>query len=387
MWFFNKFFNKSSTVTRYEMITDQGGGFYAWSGKLYQSDIIRACIRPTAKAIGKLTVKHIRKTKNKLEVNPEVYIKFLLTDPNPYMSNQVMLEKVVTQLELNNNAFIYIHRDKNGYPLELYPVNCLFVQAIYDKQGMLFLKFTMKNGKIVTYDYRDIIHLRQDFNDGDIFGDSSTKVLTALMKIVNTADQGIIKAIENSSVIKWLVKFNQSLRAEDVKKKTKEFVDDFLSVENGNGGAIGMDSKAEVTQVDPKDYVPNALQMEKTTQRIYSFLNVNEKIVQSKFTEDEWVSYYEAKLEPIILQLSNEYTRKLFTRKERMIKGDEIVFESSNLQYASLRTKLEFVQMVDRGSLLPNEWRNIFNLGPVEGGDEPIRRLDTAVVKEGGEGK
>lgn len=48
-----KFFNKKQSVTRFEMITDKGNGYYSWNGKLYQSDIIRACIRPKAKAIGK----------------------------------------------------------------------------------------------------------------------------------------------------------------------------------------------------------------------------------------------------------------------------------------------------------------------------------------------
>lgn len=36
-------------------------------------------------------------------------------------------------------------------------------------------------------------------------------------------------------------------------------------------------------------------------------------------------------------------------------------------------TKLELVQMVDRGAMTPNEWRAVLNLGPVEGGDKPIR--------------
>lgn len=30
--------------------------------------------------------------------------------------------------------------------------------------------------------------------------------------------------------------------------------------------------------------------------------------------------------------------------------------------------------------MTPNEWRAILNLAPIEGGDKPIRRLDTQVV-------
>lgn len=377
----NKFFNKSPSLTRYEMIIDRGNGFFSWNGKLYQSDIVRSCIRPKAKAIGKLVPKHIRNSAEGFAVNPEPYIRFLLEDPNPYMSGQVLLEKMVNQFELNNNAFAYINRDENNYPMELYPIIFDSVEALYDKDGFLYLRFSMKNGKTVTYPYEDIIHIRKDFNENDVFGDSPVKALTSLMEIVNTTDQGIVKAVRNGGVIRWLLKFNQTLRPEDMEEQTRKFTNTFLNIEN-SGGAAATDAKFDAKQVDPKDYVPNATQTEKTVQRIYSFFNTNEKIIQSKYTEDEWISYFEAEIEPLAMQLSNEFTRKLFTRRERGF-GNKIIFEASNLQYASMSTKLNLVQMVDRGSLTPNEWREALNLPPIEGGDIPIRRLDTAVVKGG----
>lgn len=381
MGLFSRFFNKNPTVTRFELITDKGNGFYSWNGKLYHSDIIRSCIRPKARAVGKLIAKHIRESSEGLKVNPEPYIRFLLEEPNPYMTGQMLQEKLATQLELNNNAFAYIHRDDFGYPVEIYPIPALSTEAIYDKSGLLYLKFYIRNGKVVTFPYSDVIHLRQDYNENDIFGESPAKALTSLMEIVTTTDQGIVKAIKNSNVIRWLLKFNQSLRPEDIKKQTKDFVDSYLNVESETVGAAATDAKAEATQVEPKDYVPNATQMDKTTQRIYSFFNINEKIIQSKYTEDEWNAYYEAVIEPLAMQLSNEYTRKLFSRRERGF-GNKIIFESSSLQYASMSTKLNLLQMVDRGAMTPNEWRYVMNLGPIEGGDEVIRRLDTAVVKE-----
>ena len=383
MGVFDKFFNKSSAVTRFEMVTERGNGYYAWGGKLYHSDIVRSCIRPKARAIGKLVAKHIRNnTQEGFKVNPEPYIRFLLEDPNPYMSGQMLQEKLATQLELNNNAFAYIHRDDNGYPIEIYPIQGLNAEAIYNRNGLLYLKFTMQNGKLVTFPYSDIIHLRQDYNNNDIFGESPATALTPLMEIVNTTDQGIVKAIKNSNVIRWLLKYTQSLRPEDIKKNTEEFVRNYLSTESKTVGAAATDAKADVIQVNPKDYVPNALQMDKTTQRVYSFFNVNESIIQSKYTEDEWNAYYESVVEPLAMQMSNEYSRKLFTRRERGF-GNKIIFEASSLQYAAMSTKLNLLQMVDRGAMTPNEWRQILNLGPLEGGDEAIRRLDTAVVKGG----
>lgn len=375
------FRNKSSTITRYELITDKGNGYYSWNGRHYQSDIIRACIRPKAKAVGKLVAKHIRN--NKIEgfkVNPEAYIRFLLEEPNPYMTGQMLQEKITVHLQLNNNAFIYIHRDEFGYAIELYPIHSSAVEAMYNREGLLYLRFILNNGKVCTFPYEDIIHIRQDYNENDIFGESPSKVLLPLMDIVTTTDQGIVKAIKNSGIIKWLLKFNSTLRPEDLKKQTDEFISQFLSIEN-SGGAAATDSKFDAKQVDPKDYVPNAMQMEKTIQRLYSYFNTNENIVQSKYDENQWNSYYESEIEPLAMQLSNEFTRKLFTRRERGF-GNKIIFEASNLQYASMSTKLNLQAMVDRGAMTPNEWRETMGLAPVEGGDMPIRRLDTAVIND-----
>lgn len=378
--------NNTISVSKYQMVTEQGEGFYSWNGNLYQSDIIRAAIRPKVRAIGKIVGKHIREsikadgTKD-IKVNPDVYMKFLLEEPNPYMTGQMLQEKLAVQLELNNNAFAYIKRDDNGYATEIYPISAMSCDARKDNQGELFIKFILTKGRQVTFRYTDIIHLRKDFNRNEIFGDSPAEALTELMEIVNVSDQGIVKAIKNSNVIRWLLKFHGQLRPEDIKKQTKEFVDSFLNSETSEStGAAATDSKFDAQQVVPNDYVPNAAQTDRTVKRIYSFFNTNDKIVQGNYNEDEWISYFEATIEPDIIQLSGEYTRKLFTRRERGF-GNRIVFESSNLTFASTKTKIAlYKEVVQNGGMLINEWRKIMNWGPIEGGDKPIRRLDIAQV-------
>lgn len=373
-------FGRGTVVSRAKIIADRGGGYYTWNGKLYQSDIVRSAIRPKVRAIGKSVAKHIRKGIEGTSVNPEPYMRFLLEEPNPYMTGQQLQEKLITQLELNNNAFAYINRDPNGLPMEIYPVTAIATEAV-TKNGQLYLRFNLLNGKEVTFKYSDIIHLRKDFNENDIFGDSNAEALTPLMEIVNTTDQGIVKAIKNSNIVKWLLMFKQSLRPEDMKDAAKRFVDDYLDVESDSVGVAATDAKADAKQVEPKDYVPNEKQMDKTVQRIYSFFNTNEKIVQASYGENEWISYYESAVEPDLIQLSNEYTRKIFTRRERGY-GNKIIFESSNLTFASMDTKLKLVDYVDRAILTPNEVREILGRPPYEGGDEFVMRLDTAKVDE-----
>ena len=371
-----------STVSAFKMVTTWGEYYYAWNGKLYQSDLVRSCIRPFSQAVGKLVAKHIREDpKSGLQVNPRVNIAMLLRYPNPMMTAQQFQEKMATQLLLNNNAFALVIRDDNGYPAGLYPIPCVCAEAVYDKQGTLILRFTYQNGKTNAFYYSDILHLRRDYSDDDVFGSNPAPAMAQLMECVGVIDQGIVKAIKNSGIIRWLLKFNTSLRPEDIKKNTKEFVDNYLSYESESFGAAGTDSKVDAKQIEPKDYVPNAAITDRITNRIYSFFGTNEKIVQSRYTEDEWNAYFEAQIEPVAVQFGEALTYRLFTRKEISF-GNRIVYEASNLACASMQTKLSLVQMVDRGALSVNEWRAVLNLPPIPGGDVYIRRLDTVPIEQ-----
>lgn len=378
---------QTRTVSGVELMTQQGNNFFTWRGSTYESDIVRACMRPKVKAIGKLVGKHIieqiDETTGSRTVKPgnRNAIRFLLEEPNPYMTGQTLQEKMAAQLILNNNAFALILRDDMGNPTQIYPIAPRHVEALYDAGGNLLLKFLMPNNKQYTFAYDDVIHLRQDFNENDIFGTPLAPALTPLLDVVTTTDQSVIHAITNSSVIRWLLKFSNSMRPEDLKTQAQEFSKNFLATENGTGVAA-VDSKAEATQISPTDYVPNAAQMDRATQRIYSLFNTNAAIVTSSYTEDQYNAYFDAEIEPVEVQLSHEFTRKLFTRHERAF-GNKIVFEAGAWDNASISTKLNLMQMVDRGAMTPNEWRATFNLAPVPGGDDPIRRLDTAAVADG----
>lgn len=374
---------KTETLTKYQLVTERGNGAYIWNGKIYESDIVRACLSPYVKAIGKLVGKHIFSGQGELKINPEPYIKYLLENPNPLMSAQKFQEKMAAQLVLNGNAFASITRDRNGLPTEIFPLPAIGVEAEY-RNGELHLKFTLDNGKEYAFNYDNIIHLRMNFFDNDIFGSSLMPTLSPLLKISNTIDDGIVKTVKNSNAIRWLLKATGSLRDDDLRKISQNFADAYTSSESTTGGVAATDPRVDVTQVKNDNYIPNSEILNTVKERIYSVFGVSEKIVQGNYTEDEWNSFYESSIEPIAVDFANEYTRKLFSVKKRSY-GNKIIFEASNLACATIGTKLNFLQMVDRGALTPNEWRAIFNLAPVEDGEKPIRRLDTRPTSEGGD--
>ncbi|MFZ5352749.1 MAG: phage portal protein [Bacillota bacterium] len=368
-------------MTIIQMLNSSNNSFSPWSGKVFDSDIVRSAIRPKVNAIGKLGAKHIRGYGADMKINPVPSIISVLEMPNKYMSLQDLLCKLVFQRELNHNAFAFIKRDDYGIPLEVYPIPANRVE-LYEKGEDIYYKFHFKVGMFITLPYDDVIHMRKDFNENDFYGDSGYNALKNLMEVIDTTDKGIINAIKNSAIVKWIMKFKNVLQPKDKEIQIQEFVKNYLDIDKSSGVATA-DPRYDLDQVEEKNYVPNAAQMDKAIQRIYSYFGVNDKIVQNKYTEDEWNAFYESEIEPIIIQLSNAFTRAFFSRRELGF-GNRIVFASSSLQYASMSTKLGLDRMVDRGALTPNEWREILNLAPVEGGDKPIRRLDTAQVgKEG----
>lgn len=371
----------------FKMMTVANESNYIYNGRIYESDIVRSCLRPYVKGLGKIVGKHIRESiladgTREIQTNPDAYMRFLLEEPNPYMTFQKLTEKMAVSLKLNNNAFALIVRDDNGIPRELYPMPANGAMTEWLKDGSLGVRFYVNNGTSPIFRYSDIIHIRGDFYDHDILGDPIAPALIPLMECVGTIDKGIINAIKNSGIIRWLLNISGGVRDEDLKRYAENFAKNYLSIENASSlGVAAVDAKADAKQIEPKDYVPNASIIDRQKERIYEIFNTNKEIVQSKENGDSWNSYFEHEIEPDIRQFSDEFTRKLFSRHQRAF-GNRIIFEAVNLTHASFETKMELQAMVDRGAMTPNEWREVFNLAPIDGGDQAIRRLDTAVVNQ-----
>lgn len=376
MGLFDRFKKEKDLTTRFEMIQEGEFGNFQFGNNIYKSDIVRSAIRPKARALGKSVPKHVQEKDGEYTELNELYIKSLLKEPNPYMSWQQLIEKLVTHLELNNNAFALVVRNDVGLPIEEYPISATSVQIVSNKSGDKFYKFTI-NGNYLYFAYEDVIHLRKDFNTLEHFGDSPRESLLPLMEVISTTDKGIVEAVKTSSVIRWLLKFTSATRPEQIKEKTQDFIDSFLRTDGKSAGAAGIDTSVDATQVEPKSYIPDDKQIDKTIERILSFFNTNRNIIQSSYTENQWISYYESVCEPELKQFSDTHTRILLTRNQRIRDDHKILFDGSDLSFASMETKLRLVQLVDREIMSVEEHRAILKLGAKKEGHTFIRRLDT----------
>ena len=345
--------------------------FSSFGKDIYKSEIVRSCIRPLAEHTSKANVKCTDKRIEKL----------LNVNPNMYMNGKDFLYKVRTKLEIKNTAFIYIGRDDTGKAFSFYPVPYSYFEAVEYQNG-LFIKFHFAGNETreLVLPWEDLAVVRKDYNDSDISGDENSAILNTL-ELINTTNQGIANAVRATANLRGILKSTKAmLSPEDIKKNKETFVKDYLSLEN-EGGIASLDSTQEFTPIKMEPTITNYAQMKEFRENVYRYFGVNDSIVMSDYTESQMEAFYESRIEPFLVALSLELTRKLFSKKAQG-HDNHVVYESNRMQYASNATKLAMVALVDRGALTPNEWRQIFNLAPVEGGDVPIRRLDTAAVDE-----
>lgn len=110
--------------------------------------------------------------------------------------------------------------------------------------------------------------------------------------------------------------------------------------------------------------------------KILDYFGVSKEIFSSNYSEDEFNSFYEQTIEPLAIQMSEAFSLGLLTDNEIM-RGEEIIFYSERLQYASWNTKVTAIEkLMGLGIMSLNESRALLELEPVENGDKRLQSLN-----------
>lgn len=353
--------------------------FTQFSGNAYESDIYRSAVDSIARNVAKLKPVHVVTIERNRKDGDNYLNRILQVRPNPYMTSYDMIYKIVTHYYLYNNAFAYLQKDENGKLTGIYPLSPVNMEYLTDQTGELYCKFFFAGGKQVTLPFTDVFTIRRFYNSNDLLGDTNTAILNTL-DLAHTQNEGIANSIKSSATIKGLLKYNQILSPENLKKEKEEFIKDYLSISN-NGGIAALDSKMDYKPLEIKGVVIDSDQISAIKQKIYDYLGVSEKIVNSTYNEDEWSAFYESVVEVIGLQISLELTEKIFTTREQAF-GNSIIMEANRLQFASNETKTNMLkELMPLGLFTVNQALEILNLPSVEDGDRRIQTLNVANTK------
>jgi HK97 family phage portal protein len=361
--------------TNLKMLSGYQPIFTMFGDNAYASDIVRAAVDAIARNGAKLKPKHIRKANGDI-MQQNSSIQYLLdTRPNKYMDSYTFFYRVLTELFMRNNSFVFIDKDADtGSPIGLYPISSANLELL-ESNNEIYARFKFFSGDQITIPYTDIIHLRRFYYDNDFYG-ASNKALIPTLELINTTNEGIVNAIKTSANMRGILKFTQAmLKPEDIKKERDRFVTEYMNIDN-NGGIGAIDAKADFIPLDSKPQIVDKDTMAHIKQSVYDYFGVSEPIITSNYTEEQWNAFYESTLEPIAVQMGLEFTAKLFTDREIGF-GNQIIFESSRLQYASATTKSNLItNLMGLAVLSVNEAREILNLAPVEGGDVRYQSLN-----------
>lgn len=349
--------------------------FTTYNGGIYEMELTRAAIHAFATSVSKLKPEFIGDVYS--EMGERLQFKM-----NDHMDTSKFLYRLATILSVNTTAFIIplYHDDmvtiKGYYPLLPYNTE------VIDVKGEPWLRYTFPNGSKSAIELEHVGVLTQYQFKNEFFGDGNEPLLPTLT-LLDIQRQGMMDAVKQSAVIRFMAKLGMNLNSEDIAKEREQFSSDNLSADNQTGIMMFDNKYTDVKQIDSKPYVIDKEQMELIKDNVYSYFGVNEDIIQNKFDEDTWNAFYEGKIEPFALQLGLVMTNMTFTDEE-VKQGNYIMFTSNRLQYASNRTKLQVsTQLFDRGILTTNQINDIWNLPRVEGGDDRYIRKEYARLGKG----
>lgn len=355
--------------------------FSDFGGNILNSDIVRICIDKIASHASKLKPRYVKQEGSAITEQKGSLAFLLKHQPNELMSTSAFLYKVVSLLFLNNNVFIYPKYDEANDIIALYPLKPHTVQVKKDTSGAIFLELFFNDGTIYTLPYDSLIHLRRYFYQNELFGGTGAVTdHSAILKTIAINDsmlQGIDNAIKSSFQIKGLLKMNAMLSQED-KNKQKDLFDRALnaSIKDSKSAIIPVDLKADYVPISNDPKLVDAPTLDFLNKKILSYFGVSEPIYLNKYSEEEFNAFYEGTIEPLSIQFSEEFSRILLSRA-KLEDGEEIIFYSERLQYASWNTKVAAIEkLMGLGLMSLNESRALLGFEPVKDGDKRLQSLN-----------
>lgn len=376
MGLFDKLFHRQPKTTKFAPTLDGFVPIYTQFGtNIYASDVVQQALKCIVDEMKKLNPTHVR-YKDADPVPVKGNVKDVLDIPNPLMTTSEFLEKICWLLLMNYNAFIvpvyYTWVDeKTGaerrYYEALYPINPTQVDFIEDASGRLFVKFWFWNGETTTIPYDDVIHIKYNYSvnqymGGNVLGQPDHQALLDTLELNNTLLQGIAKAMKASYAVNGVVKYNTLMDDGKTENALKELE---RKLQNSESGFLPLDLKSEFTPLPHTSSLVDDATLKFIDEKILRNFGVPLAILTGDYTKEQYEAFYQKTLEPLIVAISQAFTKKIFTTRERAF-GNKIELYPKELIFMTVSQTLEMVNtLAPTGGLFENEKRVAFGLRPL----------------------
>lgn len=378
MGFFDNLFKRprvTRQVNRYfQMLDGYTPVWTTFEGGVYEMELTRACIHAFANHASKLRP-HVKGADlQRLQA-------VLDSRPNPFMLSSQFVYKCASILETCNTCYIVPLLDDVDRLVGYYPVMPVSTELI-DVGGVPYMRYRFRSGQIAAVELSRVGVLVRFYLHHDLHGESNA-ALQPTMQLMTTQNQGIQEGIKNAASYRFMAKYSNFTKDDDLKKARKKFTADNLASGEDNGGLLLFPNTfSDIQQLKTELKIVDPEQMEIIETRVFDYFGTNGDVLQNKVNGDAWAAYYEGKIEPFAIQLSQAMTAMTYTEPQRA-RGNEIVWSANRLQYMTNADKLATAQaMFDRAIFNRNDVMDIWNLPHVEGGERYYIRKEYAEVSK-----
>lgn len=376
MEWFDKLFRRPPKKRKWAPTFDGFTPIYSQFGtNIYASDVVQQALKCIVDEMKKLNPTHVRYKGN--DPTPvKSTVQDVLDNPNDIMTTNEFLEKIVWLLLMNYNAFViptyytWID-DKTGaerrYYEALYPINPTQVDFIEDASGRLFVTFMFWNGYTTTIQYDDVIHVRYNFSvseymGGNRMGQPDNEALLGTLQLNYDLLQGIAKAMKASYAVNGIVKYNTMMDDGKTQAALKALE---TKLKNSESGFMPLDLKAEFMPLEHKIALVDKQTLEFIDSKILRNFGVPLNILTGDYTKEQYEAFYQKTLEPLIVAISQAFTKKLFTSRERAF-GNKVELYPKDLIFMTVSQTLEMINILSpTGGLFENEKRAALGLRPL----------------------
>lgn len=363
------YFKQKKTNMKYaRMLNGYVPIFSQFGDDIYASDVVQQAINCIVKEMKKLTPMHERQLDSESEYVPiRGNIQSVLENPNPLMTTADFLEKIVWQLFFNYNAFVLPTWDGRNNLTGLYPIQPTQVEFLEDPNGSLAIHLLFANQYETTVYYADVIHIRHnysinEFMGGDKTGRPNNQALLKTLELNHVLLQGIAKGLKSSFAINGVAKYNTMLDGEKMEENIRELE---RRIANGESGILPMDIKGEYIPIKKDIKMVDKDTLEFIDSKILRNYGVSLPILTGDYTKEQYEAFYQKTLEPLIIALSQAFTKGIFTKREKGFRN-RIMFYAKKLIFMTTDQKLEMIRLLgDSGALYENEKRAAFGLAPL----------------------
>lgn len=343
---------------------------------IYYSDVVQQALKCIVDEVKKLNPTHVRKNGDDPTPIRDSSIQRVLDEPNELMTTSEFIEKVTWLLLLNYNAFILPTYDtwvddKTGverrFYTGLYPILPNEVDFLEDETDRLFIRFTFNDGSKVTYPYDDVIHIKYNYSvnqymGGNNFGQPDNRGLLSTLDLNEKLLKGIAKAMNASYSINGIVKYNTLMDKGKMEKAIKEFEN---KLNNSESGWLPIDLKAEAIPFERKVNLVDENTLKFIDEKILRNWGVPLAILTGDYTKEQYEAFYQKTLEGIALSMSQAFTKKLFTNREKSF-GNRVEFYPKDLIFMTVSQTLEMINILSpTGGMYENEKRVALGLRPL----------------------